>query len=544
MKNKLIHILILLSLMLGACSTNPASEETIIIEEAVPATDAPVAVEVDDPAPTTETAASTEEDEISRAANWSEETHSKEADLNYDIVFPQDEVNRLDISISPENWAMMQADMTSLYGEFGSTSGGQREEMPGAPAQGGMDGRPAQGGMDEAPAQGGMGGRPAQGGMGEAPAQGDVGERGNRAEGGMNLLEGEDSNPIWVTGTVEFEGNSWENVGVRFKGNSSLSSSWRIGDYKLPLKLDFDEFEDTYPEIDDQRFYGFKQLSLSSNFNDNSLLREKVAADVFRESGVPAAQTAFYEVYVDYGQGSTYLGLYTMVEVVDDTLIKTQFDDDSGNVYKPSGTGATFADGSFSEESFDKETNKDEADYSDILALYDALHSETRTSNPESWRAELESLFDVDGFLHYLAINNTIQNWDTYGNMSHNYYLYNNPETGLLTWIPWDNNEAFGEGKKQGTLSMSMNEVNQIWPLIRYLIDDPIYNEIYTNYLSETVTGAFNPDKMAVTYQELATLIAPYASADVGESAFNSAVQQMINHAYERAEVVNSFLGK
>ncbi len=101
---------------------------------------------------------------------------------------------------------------------------------------------------------------------------------------------------------------------------------------------------------------------------------------------MPAAQTAFYEVYLDYGEGSTYLGLYTMVEVVDDTLIETQFDDDSGNVYKPNGTGATFAANTFSEESFDKETNEEEADYSDILALYDALHSETRTSNPESWR--------------------------------------------------------------------------------------------------------------------------------------------------------------
>lgn len=36
------------------------------------------------------------------------------------------------------------------------------------------------------------------------------------------------------------------------------------GDSKLPLKLDFDEFEDDYPEIENQRFYGFKQLSLAN----------------------------------------------------------------------------------------------------------------------------------------------------------------------------------------------------------------------------------------------------------------------------------------
>ncbi len=68
--------------------------------------------------------------------------------------------------------------------------------------------------------------------------------------------------------------------------------------------------QEEYTEIDDQRFYGFKQLSLSSNYSDNSFLREKVAADIFRESGVPAAQTAFYQVYVDYGEGPIYFGLY------------------------------------------------------------------------------------------------------------------------------------------------------------------------------------------------------------------------------------------
>lgn len=42
-------------------------------------------------------------------------------------------------------------------------------------------------------------------------------------------------------------------------------------------------------------------------------------------------------------------------------------------------------------------------------------------------------MFDVDGFLRYLAVNGIIQNWDTYGRMVHNYFLYNAPETGKLT---------------------------------------------------------------------------------------------------------------
>ena len=109
------------------------------------------------------------------------------------------------------------------------------------------------------------------------------------------MMEGDDSNPVWVPTSVEFEGDTWTNVGLRFKGNSSLRSSWSSGIYKLPLKLDFDEFEEEYTEIDDQRFYGFKQLNLGNGFEDKSLIRDKAASDIFRDAGIPAEQHSINE---------------------------------------------------------------------------------------------------------------------------------------------------------------------------------------------------------------------------------------------------------
>ena len=47
---------------------------------------------------------------------------------------------------------------------------------------------------------------------------------------------------------------------------------------------------------------------------------------------------------------------------------------------------------------------------------------------------------------------------------------------------------------------------------------------------------------MAEKYQEMAVLIAPYAVAEVGEDVFNTAVQQLIDHAYQRTEDVTTFL--
>jgi spore coat protein CotH len=109
----------------------------------------------------------------------------------------------------------------------------------------------------------------------------------------------------------------------------------------LSFKLDFDEFEDEYPEINNQRFYGFKQLNLKNNYNDESEMREVVANELFRDFGLVGAHSSFYAVYLNVdGSGDEsndiYYGLYTLVEEVDDTVIETQYyDNDDGNLYKP-----------------------------------------------------------------------------------------------------------------------------------------------------------------------------------------------------------------
>ncbi len=284
-------------------------------------------------------------DEVIGSDEWDDYSHGKSTNPDYDVVFPQDEVNTITITISSDSWQLMQDNLTELIGEFGTRQDGGR------PGQGAAGGEPPEG--FEPPAGGE---RP----DGEMPDM----EGGPGGAGGLDMLS---ENPMWVTADIEFDGQSWSNVGMRFKGNSSLTGAWGSGILKLGFKLDFDEFEDDYPEIEDQHFYGFKQLSFSSNFRDSSLLREKVAADIFREAGVPSAQTAFYAVYIDYGEGPVYFGLYTVLEVIEDTVIETRFDDGSGNVYKPEGNAAAFAEGTYDEEDFDKETNQDEADYSDVL---------------------------------------------------------------------------------------------------------------------------------------------------------------------------------
>jgi hypothetical protein len=367
------------------------------------------------------------------------------------------------------------------------------------------------------------------------------------AGGGPPADFGVSENPDYVPATVTFNGNVWTQVGFRFKGNSTLMSGWASGSIELPFKLDFDEFEDDYPAIKNQRFYGFKQLSFSNNARDTSYMRTAVAYDVFDAVGLAASATAWYELFVDYGAGPVSFGLYTAVEVVDDTVIDRYFGSDDGNIYEGDGSGASLAEGTFDQivDSFEKENNTAEADFNDLETLYNVLHDDLRLRNATAWRAELEAVFDVDTFLNWLAVNTVITNWDTYGTMWHNFYLYNNPDSGQLTWIPWDYNESMQTGSMGGmgrTKSLSLDEVGDDWPLIRYLLDDTLYNERYVTYVASAAT-AYDADALARKVETWETLLTPYAAA-VGNTTFADAVANLVSFAYERAAAVDAFLAE
>jgi hypothetical protein len=421
------------------------------------------------------------------ATDWTTETHSNDADPNFDEVFEDEAVKRIDIVFTEERWQSMLDDMTDTYGTFGSGGGG--------------------------------------------------------------LIDTEED-PIFVPAEVFYNEVEWYRVGVRFKGNSSLQSTWQRGNLKLSFKLDFDEFEDDYPQIDNQRFYGFKKLHLKNNYNDESMLREKVAGDAFRNAGLGASRTAFYTVYVDYGDGPTYFGVYTMVEDVEDTLLDTYFSDDSGNLYKPDGDAASFAAGTYDEDEYEKKNNEDEADFTDVASLLSILHDDSRTTDAATWRTNLEAVFDTDVFLKYLAANTVIQNWDTYGRMTHNYYLYNNPDTNKLTWIPWDNNEALQFGNMGGSLPLDFSGLNASeWPLIGYLYQDDVYKAQYDAYVQEIVDDAFSVSNIQSQYATYSSLIEPYATIELdgytfleSSSDFQAAVSTLNSHVVQRANTVGNYL--
>lgn len=469
-------------------------------------------------------------------ADWTETTHGK-TDPDYTTVFPQDKLNTLEITMTAADWAAIRADMTSKTGKDFGVGGNQQ-------GAGGQIG----GGV--------AGGVPPVGGQVGAGQVGGVMPGGGAGGGGaLDIIPGD---PIYVPTSLKFNGKEWYKVGFRLKGNSSLSQAWNSGIYKLPFKLQFDEFEDTYPEIKNQRFYGFKEFSMSPGQGDASLMRDKVVSDLFRSAGIPAANTTFCKIYINFGDGLKYCGVYTMVEVIDDTMVKNQFGEDQGNIYKPESTFQTF-----SQANFEKKNNETEADYSDIQAVITALNATTRTSNPTLWRTNLEKVFNVDHYLKTLAINNTIVNWDAYGAMAHNYYLYTPTATKKVTWIPWDFNLSMtasatgGNTTQQGQgaggmgrgVSLEMTEVATSWPLIRYLADDATYYAKYKSYVKDFNENIFTSAKMNAIFDKNYNLIsssvmqevAPYSYLS-NTAAFTTAITQLKAHVVTRNQAVASFL--
>lgn len=436
-------------------------------------------------------------------ADWTDLSHGN-VTPDYTTVFPQSSVNQIDITIGTDKWNAIRTNMKALYGyDFGARAG---------------------------------------------------------AGGGFPNSESE-----YVDVTLKFNNKTWKNVGFRLKGNSSLSQAWGQGNYKLPFRLNFDKFEDTYPGIKNQHFYGFEELTFSPGIKDQSLIREKVAADIFRLAGVPAAQTAFYRVNIDFGAGLKYCGVYTGVEVPEDNMVKSQFGEEKGNIYKPESKLASFV-----QSEFEKKNNEETPDYSDVQAFVTALNSSLRTSNPAQWRSNLEQTFNVDHYLKYLAVNNAIVNWDVYGSMAHNYYLYNH--TGKkLTWIPWDHNEALTGspgisgststgggggpgmgGGGQNALSLSMNEVSSSWPLLRYVADDATYMEKYKSYLKSFKDNVFTESAMNALFDKYHNLISPYVIGANGEQAnythltnsasFTSALASLKTHVSARRTLISTYV--
>jgi len=102
-----------------------------------------------------------------------------------------------------------------------------------------------------------------------------------------------------------------------------------------------------------------------------------------------------------------------------------------------------------------------------------------------------------------------------------------------------------GPGGMGGRNALSFDQANvtEQWPLIRFLLDDPVYNEKYMGYLA-AASELFDAEALATHIEAMAALIRPVVAAAGEESQFDSAVAQLIATVAERDTAVADFLAQ
>lgn len=133
----------------------------------------------------------------------------------------------------------------------------------------------------------------------------------------------------YIPCTVVIDGESWENVGLRAKGNSSMQRVTQAGNGRYSLKIEFDHY------VDGQLYKGLDKLALNNLVQDDSAMRDYLAYRMMDEFGVAAPLCSYIYITVN---GEDW-GLFLAVEAIEDSFLQRNFGLDHGELYKPDSFG-------------------------------------------------------------------------------------------------------------------------------------------------------------------------------------------------------------
>lgn len=299
----------------------------------------------------------------------------------------------------------------------------------------------------------------------------------------------------WSEGKLEVDGETFQKVGVRWKGNyTSMVAGQAL---KRPLKIDINRRKQK------QRLDGLTMLNLHTNATDPSRAREAFAFLVFRDAGVPAPRTVFAELrWTVPGQYDRELaGLYTLTEQVNARFLKRQFGDGSGLLLKPEnlqGGPSYFGDTWSDYAALYHPQNEGTADEKLRLMEFCWLVS---VGTDEEFAKEIGGFLDVDPFLKFIALNALLSNMDSYLGFGHNYYLYLVPGKNRFVFIPWDLDLSLATWPAVGTPEQLV-DLSLLHPhagdnrLIDRLLAIPQNKDRYLELIREQLAAVFTRENL------------------------------------------------
>lgn len=124
---------------------------------------------------------------------------------------------------------------------------------------------------------------------------------------------------------VTINGTTYEHVGLRAKGNTSLSMVASSDSDRYSFKIKFDEY------VDGQSCDGLSKLVLNNNYSDATMMKEALCYDMFAFLGADASLYNYAKVSVN----GEYRGVYLALEPVEESFAIRNYGTGYGQLYKP-----------------------------------------------------------------------------------------------------------------------------------------------------------------------------------------------------------------
>ena len=287
---------------------------------------------------------------------------------------------------------------------------------------------------------------------------------------------------------LKVNGQVFDSVGVKYKGNSSYSPANK----KNPLHITLDEFKN-------QSYNGIDDIKLGNNYKDPSMIREVLGYDILKNY-MHCSQSNFAKVYIN----GVYYGVYSNTESIGKDFYASHYYS-SGNtaikcnpIINPSTNTKCNLKyiNSDSSSYFNFYEMKSDYGWKQLVALCDTV---------SNYQSKVDANLDMDRVIWMLAFNNVLVNLDSYsGAFCQNYYLYKD-HTNHYNPTIWDLNMCFGGfpylGSGTGSLAqLSIANMNTLpinihatdanWPLINIVNSNAQYKRMLVAHM-RTITNEF-----------------------------------------------------
>ena len=341
------------------------------------------------------------------------------------------------------------------------------------------------------------------------PARG--GRRSGAPRGGGGPVPSGNNYP-YVKADISINGESFDDAGLRFKGNSSYRSAQ--GGFKRPFKIDTNRF------VKGQKIHGRTKLNLSNSYLDSAFMKEKLAYELYRAAGIktPGVGWATLTLTIEGVTEKQRLGVYVLVEQVDKQFVERNFEQATkGSLLMKPEISSNWLYPGDDPESYEPFSIKISEDDPTPFKRFGELLKLIHNGTDADFAREISERLDLDQFAGYLAATSLLANIDSYIGMPHNYYLLIDKADDRLRLLPWDLNESFG------TFTMGSSpealadwDIDRPWVaelrLVERLFGIGSFRQRYRSALVDLTTKTFTQEQLFTRIAEFEKALAPHLS--------------------------------